>query len=463
MIRKCFVAHFSKDNLFLQLEMEKLLHKKVDFESLHVKFTEVLKKFSLQKSTEEVQLFLKYLLVSVIRQNKIKISIELQERSLNVKHLQVTTQVLDDFEKEYSFHFNQEEQLFLTMVLGGCNVIPDEKEKITRTVDHVIEKIIFEFNEQFTQKESLKASLVTHISTAFKRIKLGISIDNPLKELIQSRYFMASYYAYMLAEELNQSLEISIDDHEAAYLALHFEANMEGNGLANKLNVFVVCGGGVGTSTVLKSKLESNFPQIHIQEVMPYYMLKNRDLSTIDFIISTHIIDFEVDKIVIHVNPILGEEDLSKILQMIRYGALYDHMRDLFSENLFFTNRSYQNRDECLHFLTDQLIKEEFITPNVQNDVLEREEKSTTELGHLIAIPHCLTDQKSRMAVLILNEPIKWKNEQVQLIFFGCINPKDQRSKKYFPQIYKKANHPSWVNDVINEKQFDRFISSLTI
>lgn len=462
-VRRCFAAHFSKENLFLQLEMKRLFHKDIDYDWLLSMFTAELKRFSLRKSTEEVKLFLKYMLISALRQNKIKEPIDFQEESLNITHLRVTSQVLENFLQEYLFKFNQEEHLFLTMVLGGGSVVPSERERINTSVDEVIKRIAFEFKEQFNRETSLKESLTAHIISTYKRLKLGVTIKNPLKDLIQSRYFMATYYAYILAEELNKTLDISMDDHEVSYLALHFEANMEGNGLLNKFNVLVVCGGGVGTSTVLKHKLESNFPQLHIVEVLPYYMLRNRDLSNIDFIIATNTFEMETDIKVIHVNPILNEKDSERILETIRNGASNDHIKNLFSKNLFFTNLDFKNRDECLLFLTNHLIKDGIIEEKIQNEVLLREENAPTELGHLTAIPHCLTNQESRIVVLILNEPIQWKSEKVQLIFFGCINPKEQQSKKYFPQIYKKVSQTTWVNEVISSKKFDTFIKRLTM
>ncbi|MEI2443372.1 PTS sugar transporter subunit IIA [Priestia megaterium] len=347
------------------------------------------------------------------------------------------------------------------MVLGGGTIVPDEKAVIEQCIEVVIKKIQKEFNENFTQVNDLKASLGNHIASTIKRLKLGVTVENPLKELIQSRYFMATYYTYMLAEELNCAFNISLDDHEVAYLALHFEANIEGKGMMNKVSVLVVCGGGIGTSTVLKSKLESNFPQLYIQDVLPYYLLKKQDLTNIDFIISTLYFENETDKKVIHVNPILCEADSERILQMIRFGTNQEHVQDLFLEEFFFTDAEFQTREECLIFLTDRLISEGFMLPVVQQEVLQREEISTTELGNLTAIPHFITDQQSRMIVLILKKPIQWKNEKVQLIFFGCINPKDKQSKRYFPQIYKKTSQTAWVNEAINQKQFDTFMNLL--
>lgn len=459
MIRSCFTAHFSKDNYYMQSIMRQVFHQQIDFEWLLDMFTKQLKQFSLRKSTEEVQLFLKYLLVSALRQNKIDKQIDLEEESLNVTHLRVTSQTIHEFEKQYDFVFTQEEHLFLAMVLGGGSIVPSEKEVIKLCIETVIKKIQEEFNEYFTKEDHLKESLGNHIASILKRSKLQITVENPLKELIRSRYFMATYYAYMLAEELKLAFHISLDDHEIAYLALHFEAKMEGKGVLNKVNVLVVCDGGVGTSTVLKSKLESNFPQLHIQDVLPYYLLKNHDLTNIDFIISTIYFENETDKKVIHVNPILNESDSERILQMIRFGTNGEYVQSLFQEDLFFTEYEFQTRQECLLFLTNRLISEGLIHPSVQQEVLQREEISTTELGNLTAIPHCITDQQSRMAIVILKKPIQWKNEKVQLILFGCVNPKEKQSKKYFPQIYKKANQITWVKEALQQKQFDSFVN----
>ena len=67
------------------------------------------------------------------------------------------------------------------------------------------------------------------------------------------------------------------------------------------------------------------------------------------------------------------------------------------------------------------------MTDAEKSSVFEREEASPTEIGNLVAIPHPIYGDppESRIAILILDKPIVWEKERVQLVFLISI-AKDQ-------------------------------------
>ncbi|RYL92791.1 transcription antiterminator [Sporolactobacillus sp. THM7-4] len=457
-IRKCF-AKYLKSYPFIQVRLRKLLGQKFEEKELLKILTNALKEFSLKKSTEEIDLFLKYLLVTILRPKKIDLNYT--DDTISITHLRTVRRVLESIEKQFGLTFKEDEQYFLALVLGGGYTSAEEKEKIEQIIESTIQRVTTEFNEQFSSIAKLKDALVHHVSISLKRQKLGVFIENPLREMIQSRYFMSYQYALLLANALKKQIDMKIDENEISYMALHFEANLKRNNKNEIYNVLVVCGGGAGTSSVLRTKLERNFPQLRVQEVLPSYMLENIDLHSIDFIISTHTFENKINKKIVYISPILNVIDTEKIMQTMRKGLDDEYFVHLFSRTRFFSNVHFTNKKECLSFITTQLINMKIIDNTLKQQVFDREQTTTTEIGNLTAIPHCIVDSESKLLVCILDAPILWEEEQVQLIIFGCINTKDKRGKKIYPTIYNKVQDKERVSEILHCATFDQFVKNL--
>lgn len=107
--------------------------------------------------------------------------------------------------------------------------------------------------------------------------------------------------------------------------------------------------------------------------------------------------------------------------------------------------------------LTSKLCKENLINEKKAVDIIERENHFSTEIGHYTAIPHCIVSESSFIYVIVLEKPIIWKNEKVQMVFFGGINPNEEDSKKIFSYINKQLSNPDTVNALRKVNTFDDF------
>ncbi|MCP6640572.1 hypothetical protein NL504_29060, partial [Klebsiella pneumoniae] len=75
-----------------------------------------------------------------------------------------------------------------------------------------------------------------------------------------------------------------------------------------------LCGSGIGTSQLLKSKLANTYPELDIADAYSVYQINEQQLlnEKVDYIIST--VSFNIDSIpVIHVDPFLNKNSRDKL------------------------------------------------------------------------------------------------------------------------------------------------------
>ena len=92
-------------------------------------------------------------------------------------------------------------------------------------------------------------------------------------------------------------------------------------GATNKqlmIKVVLLCGSGIGTSQLLKSKLNHLYPEFNIWDAYSIYQLDEKQLiqNNIDYVISTVPCDISVVP-VINVDPFINEQSRQKLNQLI--------------------------------------------------------------------------------------------------------------------------------------------------
>ena len=135
---------------------------------------------------------------------------------------------------------------------------------------------------------------------------------------------------------------------EISYLATYFQAALENS--TSEKRVLVVCHSGYGTSQLLATRLKKAFPQWTIVDVVSVHMLKNMDMSDIDFIVSTVDVDIK-DKMHIVVSALLMDSDIKNIKNTLMNTSINNKNIDLKSlalkieGNIFINDDSDENFD----------------------------------------------------------------------------------------------------------------------
>lgn len=200
-----------------------------------------------------------------------------------------------------------------------------------------------------SQDELLSRGLLLHMKPMLNRLKYDIQIKNPLFKEIEERFTEILGLCRLSIEIMSEYYNLSnISMDEISYLATYFQAALENS--TSEKRVLVVCHSGYGTSQLLATRLKKAFPQWTIVDVVSVHMLKNMDMSDIDFIVSTVDVDIK-DKMHIVVSALLMESDIKNIKNTLMNTSINNKNIDLKSlalkieGNIFINDDSDENFD----------------------------------------------------------------------------------------------------------------------
>src|SRR5690606_38955472 len=183
-------------------------------------------------------------------------------------------------------------------LLGQKKMLIQEKPSSIEIVSpeiQLIERVLVEINEMyrldFREDAILKNGLLLHLESALHRIRLNMPINNELIEEIKMNYPFPMQLAKLLAGSLEKAFKLKIDLNEIGFLTLHFCGALErANSVesSKEIRAVVVCTTGLGTSVLLKAKLQSKLQsKIKVMGVYALYQLEDIDFTNIDIIITT--------------------------------------------------------------------------------------------------------------------------------------------------------------------------------
>lgn len=173
---------------------------------------------------------------------------------------------------------------------------------------------------ELTEDKILLDGLLTHLKPAIHRIHYQIKNENPLNEEIRHNYPNVLAAVESNIATLESDLKVQFNDDEINFITLHVGSAIERTFAKTRYNlkVLIICASGVGTSQLLKNKVENYYPEINIynsfsiHDIDDNYFIKNG----IDLVISTVPTPaFPVP--VINVSPFLIKDDREKLNKIL--------------------------------------------------------------------------------------------------------------------------------------------------
>ena len=117
--------------------------------------------------------------------------------------------------------------------------------------------------------------------------------------------------------EVFNHASVPVPDDEIGYIVIYFIASMEYL-TKQSIEVLVVCASGMGSSKMLRSRLEREFAEIGVEKIISLHKLSDEDLSRYDLIISTVPLDLADDKYIC-VSPLLNDRDKEETRKRIKH------------------------------------------------------------------------------------------------------------------------------------------------
>lgn len=150
------------------------------------------------------------------------------------------------------------------------------------------------------------------------------TVANPDLEDIQEQYPYVFQTVQDNIPDLEHLLKIHLNEHEIGLLATCVCAYVEKSRRVNRntARILVVCGVGIGTSRLLASRLENEFPNLTIADAVTVREVEYYNLTDIDFVVTTVPIRNLLICPVVLVSPLLKNWDVEQIARLLKAGAL---------------------------------------------------------------------------------------------------------------------------------------------
>ncbi len=253
---------------------------------------------------------------------------ELQLLHANRRLAEVARQIKGNIERYLNLELSEMEEFFIFQNLYSINIQERESSNVDKSLAELISNRLITSFFNISDKSllpscrSLYEDIYQHTLPMLSRLRSGITVENNLLEEEKVEYRDTFYKLKAIISEINKELtfETKINEEEIGYLTLYFEKYKLSKNKAK--NVLLVCSTGIGTSELLKIRLEKNVQNINIVATMSQRQMKNNKAfldENIDLILSTLRVPLNsVNLPVLTISPLLTSQDIQKINYMLK-------------------------------------------------------------------------------------------------------------------------------------------------
>lgn len=346
------------------------------------------------------------------------------------------------------------------------SLIKDTNDEINMFVDETLKELCMITDIDFREDIDFINAFIMHIKIFINRFRAGIKSKNPLLNQIKSKFPMETNLATLVAKKLEETFNVSLDEDEIGFIAMHFGAAFERKRDRGGKKVCIICHHGIGTSRLLAEKLKRRINDINIVGTYPVRYLDVALKQDIDFIVSTVKLKTKGIKIpVLYLENVFSDEIVNELNQVFNEkDEKRKILKDTFNKDAFFRINA-DTGEEAIESLGKAMKSKGLIDDAIISKVFDREKMSSTDIGHLVAIPHTIHDgrYKSIIGVGILEKPIIWHKQEVQLVFMVCFNRKESYNFPIFKYLYNFIEDEGNVRRVLKFSDFEKFMEILDV
>ncbi len=183
-------------------------------------------------------------------------------------------------------------------------------------VDRVLELAAEHLHPALAEDMELRRGLSTHLQRLTVRLRHGLPIHNPLLGDVKDRYPDVHKVASVIVAEIADAFAAVIVEDEVSFITMYLSGAMERARLRPRRRAMVVCPSGMATVWVLTSRIQAEFPELDLVEVLSEQKYEKLDHRDLDLVISTIPVIEDAAPVVV-VNPLLSAADVAKVRALI--------------------------------------------------------------------------------------------------------------------------------------------------
>ncbi|MFC6181331.1 BglG family transcription antiterminator [Lactiplantibacillus daowaiensis] len=329
---------------------------------------------------------------------------------------------------------------------------PDDQNvnpQLAESINQALTQLATVYHQPFLQDRKLFTDLLLHTSRDLFPLEYQFYIENSYLHHIKTDYILAYQYAVDFASALIESLNLKIPDNEIGYYALHFAAFLERNH-QRALNIAVVYARRPVSGQLLASRIEEVFDNVQVTMIVSAKQVT--EIKQVAFIVAANEAVVESDYPVIYVSDWLNAQDNHKLQKQISQVIL----RQVLQGSQLIHGKFKDKASLIETVLTDMGL------PELYDNIMHREQLSSTETGNFAAIPHPMQIPdvpEFELGIVVLDEPMKWDEHLVKLVI--VVIPTQEQLSRYalvFDELQRVVTNDQ-IPDLLSEiNSVDDFI-----
>jgi lichenan operon transcriptional antiterminator len=390
--------------------------------------------------------------------------------------------IADFLEAKYDISFNESERYNFILLLSSKTTLLNYQLLTPNSLNHYVDEHYVSLSKKLLEKvheryfidisdDEFFVKFTLHIRNLIFRSKNEQMAKNPLTHKLKDSYPLIYELAVFISNQIQLIENIHIKEDEISYIAFHIGSYFERKkNLEKKILCAVICPSYYDMQVQLIQKLEKNFHD-SLEIIKVSSELSELDsLEEIDLIISTLPLQNErIPSVFVH--PYLTNEDyayiqnqLNKLNKQKEIRKVKQYLDLYFDEELFMKNVYLSSDEAYIAFMSKLLYEKGYVSQDYGKSVLERERMSSTAFNNNVAVPHSMhmNAAKTGICIIILDRPVNWGKEKVQVIVMISIN-RQQRElfSPFFEGVINILSEWKNVHELIKAKDYDDFMDKM--
>ncbi|GAE03261.1 hypothetical protein CBO05C_2951 [Clostridium botulinum B str. Osaka05] len=444
----------------------------------------ILSSYNLYVNEYVIGNILLHIMISTYRIKKhLNVHTESIEILNNKREYKAAKEMAKLIESVFDVTYDDSEVYYLAVLLISKTTILRQdilnKENLTDYIDpnqiQLVNDILKEVYENYMvdlYDDQFLMRFMFHIHNLINRGHYNQLSKNPLTQQIKYTYPLIYDLAVFISNYIQKEEDITINEDEIAYIALHIVAFLEPRKVNNKkVTVTLVCPEYYNLHKNMIDTINHYFgAQVEIEKVYKTIDVDYKKINT-DLVISTVQLNAPLQTDVIIVPPFLTEREIdninNKILNFKRKKEqfyLKKQLIQLFNPHIFYENLYLNDAFEMIEYIGKEMVEYGFVKESYIDDVIERERMSYTVFNNNVAVPHSMhmNALKSSISIVINHKPVKWGEHHVQIIAMIAFNKKERNLfVDIFDNFIRIISEPENVEKLIRSTDYSTFINTL--
>lgn len=394
--------------------------------------------------------------------NRIKSGHLIHMDSLNISPvyahvIEISKNILEKCADIYNFEFNDDEIFFLALNLYGKREF-DKQEFITDEINNLVFLGLYKIKEifglDFTSNLNLRISLGLHILPLLTRINTNMQLRNIMTFNIKQKYTLAYDLASTFTNTIIPSDKKILDD-EIAYVALHFVNYIDENSPQKKKRMLIISSLRRSETILLQNNILRNFPSIKEVKIISKNSLSTTNVNNYNVICTTENDIFINNNKIQKISYFLNDTDIKKIELLLDGFNGPKDILDCFSEDLFYYGDA-PSKNAVIKWLYEMAYKQGLADEKLYHSIMNHENVTSTYFGNYLAIPHpeIFLSETSFISVAILQKPILWDDEYVDIVFLVSIQKNNPNAFKLWSYLSFLISNNTTLEEIKKEPTF---------